>query len=136
MIITRDWPLYEKVLREVAHPVRQMISGAGDDINFTNLSIRPHPISAIMLIRALKAFKSSDYTGEFARIVEELSNDEDIMLIGVDGRRQNASLRVPVKCSGHIDVIQNKYNCIQSGAFDLNDMAQTQKLIYLIKKNE
>jgi len=36
MVLTKDFELYEKVLRETAHAERQQISGVGSEINFAN----------------------------------------------------------------------------------------------------
>lgn len=134
MILTHDWNLYEKVLREVGHPVRQAIGGAGDAINYASLSVRPHPMTAIMLLSELRSFDPLVSCHEFEALAGEIAAHEGVRLIGMDSRRQNAAGKVPVALDGDICDLGRKYNIVPSGAFDLASMEKTARQVYLISE--
>jgi len=131
MIVTRDWALYEKVIRETAHPIRQLIGGVGNDVKFTNFSIRPHPITAIMLLHALDAFERSNSNENFTRMSDKLSKIEGITLIGMDDRRLNSSNRIPVYYMGGLNTLPEWCILTPSGALNLWKLKSSDKPVYL-----
>jgi dTDP-4-amino-4,6-dideoxygalactose transaminase len=132
MILTRDWALYEKVLRETCHPIRQTIAGAGDTVDCANLSIRPHPMTALMLLSELRTFDAEARGRAFDRLAAALSAWEGARIIGADRRRQNASGKVPVYLERGAKACRRSPNCTPSGAFALETMAKTDLPIYLV----
>lgn len=57
MLLARDWDLWEKLITCGTHPLRQMVSGVEDD-NPVSLSLRPHPVAAVLLAVALRKWKT------------------------------------------------------------------------------
>jgi dTDP-4-amino-4,6-dideoxygalactose transaminase len=119
MAVARDWDLYEKLLRETAHPVRQSIGGAGDSIRIDNFSVRPHPAAAIMLFSALKAFDPEAMRDKSKALASELSANKNLRLVGTDDRRQNATGKIPVLSDGPDERIEEQYDFVPGRAFDL-----------------
>jgi hypothetical protein len=94
-VLLRDEGLYERALMESAHPVRQQISGL-DTLQLSNLSIRPHPLAAVLLNVALDRDDSRTLIESRQLMGERLALDIDLPLIGVDSRRGVATATIPV----------------------------------------
>lgn len=131
MILSKDWDAYEKVLKETQHPVRQIRNGAGD-VDFCAFSIRPHPLTAVLLLQKLKSYEINERQSMFGHLVEKLSGISGCRLIGVDNRRRNAQLKAPAVLDGCEEAILRKYSCTNSGAFDLGKMSKAPEGVTLI----
>jgi hypothetical protein len=94
-LLLRNHNLYDRALLECAHPVRQQISGLAS-LQLSNLSIRPHPLAAVLLNVALDRDDSKSLIGSRQLMGERLAPDMDMPLIGVDSRREVASATIPV----------------------------------------
>jgi dTDP-4-amino-4,6-dideoxygalactose transaminase len=94
-LLLRDQHLHERALMESAHPVRQQISGVAS-LQLSNLSIRPHPLAAVLLNVALDRDDSKSLVESRQRMGERLALDTDLPLIGVDSRRGVATATIPV----------------------------------------
>ena len=94
-LLLRDEHLYERALMESAHPVRQQISGLAS-LQLSNLSIRPHPLAAVLLSVALDRDDPRTLIESRRRMGAQLALDTDLPLIGVDSRRGVASATIPV----------------------------------------
>ena len=94
-LLLRDDNLYERALLQSAHPVRQQISGIAP-LELSNLSIRPHPLAAVLLSVALDRDDPRTLIESRRRMGAQLALDTDLPLIGVDSRRGVASATIPV----------------------------------------
>jgi hypothetical protein len=136
MVITKDWDLHEKLLRETAHPARQSIGGAGEDIRFDNFSIRPHPAAAIMLFSALKVFDPEKRRGESKALALEIGADKNLQVIGMDKRRQNAAGKVAVMPDRPGEIPETRYNFVPGRAFDLKKRKPAELPVYIVSRPE
>jgi len=134
MILAKDWEGFERILNETQHPVRQINNGGGDNVNYCGLSIRPHPLTAILLLYKMERYDISGRQTEFRQLAKRLSEEGVYHLKGIDERRQNAQRRIPVRLDARHKNLSNKYTYIQSGAFDLNTMRQPEDSILLISE--
>lgn len=136
MVVCRDWELYEQLIREVCHPVRQIIGGAGDSVYYDNFSIRPHPMTAIMLWHHLSEFNPAGRFRKNAEFAETLVNRDDIRVIGHDDRRCNASSVVPAYFKGDSEKFFGEFVCTPSGAFDIKSMEPSRRKIFLFRPQD
>jgi dTDP-4-amino-4,6-dideoxygalactose transaminase len=134
MAVARDWDLYEKLLRETAHPVRQSIGGAGDNIRIDNFSMRPHPAAAVMLFSALKAFDPEAMRNKSKALASELSGNENLRLVGTDERRQNATGKVTVISDRPAEQLEERYDFVPSRAFDLKSGKPYDLPVYIVDR--
>lgn len=134
MVLLRDWDLYEKTLCETAHPVRQRVGGVCGEVKADGFSVRPHPLTPILLVAALKAFDAGARHKAFEKTASGLSALSGVKLIGVDNRRCNASGRVPAILPAAADGLIEGYDCVCSGAFDLHHMSKPDKNIVLVNE--
>lgn len=134
MVVCRDWELYEKLIREVCHPVRQIVGGAGDSVHYDNLSIRPHPMTAIMLWYHLSRFDRDKRCRENADFVKALVRKHGICVIGNDDRRSNASRAVPAFLQCDFNKFACEFDCTPSGAFDIKRMMPSSRKIVLFQQ--
>ncbi|PKM60702.1 MAG: hypothetical protein CVU99_06670 [Firmicutes bacterium HGW-Firmicutes-4] len=136
MVVCRDWELYEKMIREVCHPVRQIVGGAGDVVHYNNFSIRPHPMTAIMLWYQLRGLNLERRCRKNADYAKTLMNKYDICVIGNDHRRSNASSAIPAFLPSDLE----EYPCeceldyTPSGAFDIKYMKPSKRKILLFRQ--
>ena len=68
MIVARDWELWERLVAVGAHPIRQITAGLPEE-NPASLSFRPHPLSAILLVIALR--RLAEFQPELSRPATE-----------------------------------------------------------------
>ena len=94
-LLLRDEHLYDRALMESAHPIRQQIDGLAS-LQLANLSIRPHPLAAVLLNVALDRYDSRTLIESRQLMGERLALDPDLPLIGVDSRRGVATATIPV----------------------------------------
>jgi hypothetical protein len=94
-LLLSDHKLYDRALRECAHPVRQQLSGLAS-LELSNLSIRPHPLAAVLLNVALDRDDSRTLIESRQLVGERLALETDLPLIGVDSRRGVATATIPV----------------------------------------
>jgi dTDP-4-amino-4,6-dideoxygalactose transaminase len=135
MILAKDWNAYDRVLRETQHPVRQLKDGLGEDVNYCGLSIRPHPLAAILLLNKLAHFNVEERQESFRVLADMLQGSKSFNPIGIDKRRRNAQYRVPVTGNSADIRLNDSYVYIQSGAFDLRTMQQAANPVLLIGKS-
>jgi len=134
MIITHSWDFYRNIIHEAAHPVRQIHSG--NDVNAAKFSLRPHPMTAIMLIATMRSFQRETMCARSVALAEELSLVEGAKLIGCDTRRQNASGKVPILLECADKLLIDRFTCAHSGAFDLelSKRVPSAKPVYIVKE--
>lgn len=94
-LLLRDDNLYDRALLQSAHPIRQQISGISA-VALSNLSIRPHPLAAVLLSIALDLDDPRSLIDSRRRMAALLALDTGLPLIGVDSRRGVASAVIPV----------------------------------------
>lgn len=92
-LLLRDDELRERALRHSAHPIRQRIGGISAPA-LDNLSIRPHPLAAVLLTVALDLDDSRALIDHRQRIAAR-ALAAGLPLIGVDSRRGVASAVIP-----------------------------------------
>jgi dTDP-4-amino-4,6-dideoxygalactose transaminase len=94
-LVLRDRNLREQALLNSAHPIRQQVSGiiTPDPIA---LSIRPHPLAAVLLSAALRSDDTQSLIANRRRVGAQLALVTDLQLVGVDPRRGVASTIIPV----------------------------------------
>jgi dTDP-4-amino-4,6-dideoxygalactose transaminase len=102
MVVMRNWQVYEQLLCIAAHPVRQIVAGLTTS-NLLGLSIRPHPMAAVLLREALSGFDPESLRRKNLECAAELDGISGIKVLGADSRRQNASSMVPVTVSAGSD---------------------------------
>ncbi|AMM31530.1 DegT/DnrJ/EryC1/StrS aminotransferase [Sinomonas atrocyanea] len=94
-LMLRDDGLRQRALQLSAHPIRQRLSGIPAP-EAANLSIRPHPLAAVLLDAALDADDAQAAILERRRLADALLANTDIDVLGVDARRGVADRSVPV----------------------------------------
>lgn len=94
-LLLRNDNLHERALLLSAHPIRQQISGTSSP-TLSNLSIRPHPLAAVLLSIALDLDEPQSLVDSRRRMAEPLALETGLPLIGVDCRRGVASAVIPV----------------------------------------
>jgi len=94
-LLLRDDDLLERALLHSAHPIRQQISGISSPA-LSNLSIRPHPLAAVLLSIALDLDDPRTLIDSRQRMAEPLALETGLPLIGVDCRRGVANAVIPV----------------------------------------
>ncbi|CAN5333688.1 hypothetical protein BH11ACT4_BH11ACT4_13060 [soil metagenome] len=94
-LVLRDRDLWESAVRMSTHPIRQQHSGMAEP-DPSWLSIRPHPLAAILLAVALERDDASKLIDARHRLATHLRDTTRLTLLGVDGRRRVASSSIPV----------------------------------------
>ncbi|HMN40399.1 MAG TPA: DegT/DnrJ/EryC1/StrS family aminotransferase [Phycisphaerales bacterium] len=90
-LVLRDSDLHRHAIMESAHPIRQQLSGIVTPSPI-GLSVRPHPLAAVLLCVALKHFDAGATAQDRLRTQAYLSlNHWPIHAYGSDGRREIAS---------------------------------------------
>lgn len=98
-LVLRDDALWETAIRMSTHPVRQRHSGIAEP-ELGWLSIRPHPLAAIMLAVALEQDEPSTLIEARRRLAQRLRGSTGIRLVGVDDRRRVATTSIPIATDG------------------------------------
>lgn len=94
-LVLRDHEMRQRALQHSAHPIRQRLNGIAVP-DMASMSIRPHPLAAVLLDAALEADDSGVIIRERRRLADSLLSDTGFPLLGVDGRRRVASQSIPV----------------------------------------
>lgn len=90
-LVVRDEELWEHTILESAHPIRQQLSGVAVPSPL-GLSVRPHPVAAVLLCASLLGDNQPEDRADRSRIYERLNLLHwPLHAYGVDRRRQNAS---------------------------------------------
>jgi dTDP-4-amino-4,6-dideoxygalactose transaminase len=95
MVLTRDWELQTEVLRLGAHPARQLIGGE-TNVEFAGFSLRPHPLTAVLLAVRLSAWSHAAARRAAEILREKIIAYEGWQVVGADERRRNAASLLPV----------------------------------------
>lgn len=95
-LVLRDAGLREEALRRSAHPLRQHVSGIAVPTQ-TGMSIRPHPLAAILLTAALERDRTALLIAERASLAAQVRGSTRRGLIGADARRGVASAVLPLQ---------------------------------------
>ena len=96
MVVARDRELWESLVRESAHPVRQWLE-TGEDVAFDRLSVRPHPLAAILLSESLRTWAPAALRDRNDSLRAKLWDDLGIPEFGLDERRRSAEAYVPIR---------------------------------------
>ena len=94
-LVLRDGELRRRALQEAAHPVRQRMDGIVPPAP-AGVSIRPHPLAAVLLDAALDADDAAALIQGRRRLAARVARSADLPLVGVDARRGVASATIPV----------------------------------------
>ena len=89
-LVLRDDDLHQLAVFESAHPIRQQLSGISHP-NPLAVSIRPHPLAAVLLCVALKNYDPAPLAAERSKARESIPSSETPHIYGEDLRRQIAS---------------------------------------------
>lgn len=98
ILLTSSVEMHQRAIRRTAHPLRQLLTGLHPDPNQDGLSIRPHPITAILALHGLTRWDADEARRRYARSVAAVGDCGRVL--GWDGRRQNAQDQVPVHVAG------------------------------------
>ncbi|MDR2354589.1 MAG: aminotransferase class V-fold PLP-dependent enzyme [Clostridiales Family XIII bacterium] len=134
MICTKDRDLYEKALRRCAHPAGQLIAGnAAPD--FDGLSIRPHPLAAVLLAVELRKWDRGKALRAHEETAASVAAFDGVRLIGRAGRRENASKCVPaVATPAGRAALEARFLVRESGAYDIRTMRPCGRGILLVRE--
>lgn len=90
-LVLRNDELRERAVLQSAHPIRQQMSGISTPL-LTGLSIRPHPLAAVLLCTALVGNGPREDHADRIRTYEYLAlHHWPIRTFGIDDRRENAN---------------------------------------------
>lgn len=93
-LVLRDRELQERAVRESAHPIRQQLSGIAAP-SPVGLSVRPHPLAAVLLCAALLGDSRRDADADRIRTHELLRLRRwPLRAYGIDRRRRSAGPHV------------------------------------------
>jgi dTDP-4-amino-4,6-dideoxygalactose transaminase len=93
-LVLFDDGMRKRALQLSAHPVRQQVSGIVPEL--TSMSIRPHPLAAVLLIAALDEDDAQTLLQEHHRLANSLLAATGIHVLGMDARRGVANRSVSV----------------------------------------
>jgi dTDP-4-amino-4,6-dideoxygalactose transaminase len=120
MVLARDWDVWEAAARQAAHPVRQLTGGAGQPC-LTGLPCRPHPLAAVLLACALQDWEPGERRRRHRLAAESIAaGSPGVEVLGLDGRRRNASLALPVRLSRTDG--RCRPACVDAGLFHIDDL--------------
>jgi dTDP-4-amino-4,6-dideoxygalactose transaminase len=94
-LVLCDDGMRKRALQLSAHPVRQQVSGIAFP-ELTSMSIRPHPLAAMLLVAALDEDDAGPTIEERHRLANSLLAATDFHVLGVDARRGVANRSVSV----------------------------------------
>lgn len=94
-LVLRDDGMCKRALQLSAHPVRQQLAGSAVP-DFRSMSIRPHPLAAVLLDAALDHDNAKATIAARRRLSNSLISETDLAILGADTRRGVASAFVPV----------------------------------------
>ncbi|MFF2299777.1 DegT/DnrJ/EryC1/StrS family aminotransferase [Arthrobacter sp. NPDC058127] len=94
-LVLCDDGMRKRALQLSAHPVRQKVSGIAFP-ELTSMSIRPHPLAAMLLLDALDEDDAGPMIQERLRLANSLLVASGIDVLGLDARRGVASRSVSV----------------------------------------
>lgn len=97
VLIMRNARLLEAALDLVAHPLRSVLSGSGRVDGPRGMSVRPHPITAVLALAALAGWDADRDRRAYAATAGSLRSCSGVTVLG-DVRRSNAQPAVPVLC--------------------------------------
>jgi hypothetical protein len=122
MAVCKDWYVWEKLLKQIGHPARQLIGGIAQPV-FDSFSIRPHPMAAILLVHALHNRAVVPHGCNNAEISNRLKS-MGAHVIGNDGRRVNASRSIPVTltCQPNNEILE-KLDCLSARRSQVMDIS-------------
>lgn len=93
-LVLRDEGMRKRALQLSAHPVRQQLTGSAAP-ELTSMSIRPHPLAAVLLDAALDE-DDAEAAIQARRGLANMLSNMDLHVSGADTRRGVASSFVPV----------------------------------------
>jgi dTDP-4-amino-4,6-dideoxygalactose transaminase len=138
MILARDWDLWTAALQQTGHPVRQLTGGI-DVPDMGNLSLRPHPVSAILLATYLRNWDPEQARLDHQQLADELAALPGIRVLGRDPRRRNATHTVPVMIQPGHEAALDCYRAVPSGARDIAALdagLHTECEVYLVSRRD
>jgi dTDP-4-amino-4,6-dideoxygalactose transaminase len=94
-LVLSDDGMRMRALQLSAHPVRQQLSGIAFP-ELASISVRPHPLAAVLLVAALDEDDAGPMIEERHRLANSLLAATGLDVPGVDGRRGVASRSVSV----------------------------------------
>jgi hypothetical protein len=98
VLLARDPRVHRRALAACAHPLRAAVLGF--DIDPGALTIRPHPLAAILALDALARWDASADERANRALAARLATDPALTVLGYDDRRTNAGRTVPVLTTG------------------------------------
>lgn len=92
-VMVRERELFDNLLRQSAHPIRQKVSGI-DDPELSALAIRVHPVAAALLNSALDRFDAASLVAEHRELAAHVAGATHLSVLGTGPRRGVASSSV------------------------------------------
>lgn len=93
-VVVREGELFDAVLRQSTHPIRQRVSGL--DPEPAPLSIRIHPVAAVLLNHALDVIDVDSLIAGHRRLAHRVAHVTHLPVVGADPRRGVAFRSVAV----------------------------------------
>ena len=123
-LVLRDRDLARQALALSAHPIRQQLAGFAA-LDPTGLSIRPHPLAAILLSVALDRDNAMAVVAARRELAARVLLASDVLPLGLDSRRGVASPIIP--CDPDDDVhealLPAGVGCSHSSVLDIESIA-------------
>jgi dTDP-4-amino-4,6-dideoxygalactose transaminase len=136
MISARDWALFERLIRECAHPARQAVEGVVP-ANFNALSLRPHPLSAVLLAVQLEKWDREAMLRRHEAVAARLRAIDGLHVIGNGSPAKNSSAWIPLRAEDpKILLRQDGLRCVRSGAWEIEGLRAGNRGVWLARWEE
>ena len=129
-VVFHDDTLREKAIQLASHPVRQLLAGIANPA-FGELSIRVHPLAAVLLASRLRRWDLSAERLQTAALADAIAELSGVHIIDRSSRAGVAPGPIPVYAAADFDFAPHSLAATQSGARWLAEDAPAHQPIVL-----